>query len=91
MLKSRTVELKGAKEVSVVTTGYENTNFTIVLSITYDGGKLSPMVIFYFYETGQKQLLPSFYRLINFLNFMSAYSKMLFYLQIQKYLQKWYL
>ena len=44
--KSRTVELKGAKEVSVSTTGHEKTNFTVVLSITYDGAKLPPMVIF---------------------------------------------
>jgi hypothetical protein len=37
---SRTVHLKGAKELSVATTGHEKSNFTVVLSVTSDGGKL---------------------------------------------------
>lgn len=43
---SRTVELKGAKEVSVATTGHEKSNFTIMLTVTADGAKLPPLVIF---------------------------------------------
>jgi hypothetical protein len=43
---SRTVNLKGAKEVSVATTGHERSNFTVVLCITADGSKLPPMMIF---------------------------------------------
>ncbi|KAG8237940.1 hypothetical protein J437_LFUL017314 [Ladona fulva] len=43
---ARMVNLKGAKEVSITTTGYEKSNFTVLLCITSDGSKLSPMVIF---------------------------------------------
>jgi hypothetical protein len=43
---SRNVNLKGAKEVSVATTGHEKSNFTVVLCIIADGSKLPPMVIF---------------------------------------------
>jgi len=46
MSSSRTVNLKGAKEVSVATTGHKRSNFTVVLCITADGSKLPPMVIF---------------------------------------------
>jgi hypothetical protein len=42
----RTVHLKGAKEVSVAITGHEKSNFTVVLSVTSDGGKLPPLVVF---------------------------------------------
>jgi len=40
------VNLEGAKEVSVATTGHERSNFSVVLCITADGSKLPPMVIF---------------------------------------------
>ena len=40
------LNLKGAKEVSVATTGHERSNFTVVLCITANGSKLPPMVIF---------------------------------------------
>jgi hypothetical protein len=43
---SRTVNLKGAKEVSVATTGHEKSNFMVVLSVTSDGGKLPHLVVF---------------------------------------------
>ncbi|KAG8229125.1 hypothetical protein J437_LFUL009714 [Ladona fulva] len=46
MPASRTVNLKGAKEVSVTTTGHERSNFTVVLCVTAYGSKLPPMVIF---------------------------------------------
>jgi hypothetical protein len=46
MPSSRTVNLKGATEVSVATTGHERSKFTVVLCITADGSKLPPMVIF---------------------------------------------
>jgi hypothetical protein len=42
----RTVHLKGAKEVSIATTGHEKSNFTVVLSVTSNGGKLPPLVVF---------------------------------------------
>jgi hypothetical protein len=42
---SRTVHLKGAKEVSIATTGHEKSNFMVVLSVTSDGGKLPPLVV----------------------------------------------
>ena len=41
-----TIESKGTKGVKIITTGTENCNFTVVLSVTSDGGKLPPMVIF---------------------------------------------
>jgi transposase-like protein len=43
---SRTMHLKGAKEVSAATTGQEISNFMVVLSMTSDGGKLPPLVVF---------------------------------------------
>jgi hypothetical protein len=43
---SRTVHLKGAKEVSVATTGHEKSNFTVVLSVTSNGGKFPTLVVF---------------------------------------------
>jgi hypothetical protein len=41
-----TVNLKGAKKISLRTAGNEKSNFTVVLAITSDGTKLPPMVIF---------------------------------------------
>jgi len=41
-----TVESKGTGDVKIITTGAEKCNFTVVLSVTCDGGKLQPMVIF---------------------------------------------
>jgi hypothetical protein len=46
MPSSRIVNLKGAKEVSVATTGHERSDFTVVLFITSDGSKLPPIMIF---------------------------------------------
>ncbi|KAG8239088.1 hypothetical protein J437_LFUL018809 [Ladona fulva] len=46
MPASRSVNLKGAKEVSVTTTVHERSNFTVVLCVTACGSKLPPMVIF---------------------------------------------
>ena len=43
---SRTVNVKGAKEVSLSTTGHEKSNFTVILSVTANGQKLKPLVIF---------------------------------------------
>jgi hypothetical protein len=43
---SRTLHLKGAKEASVTTTGHEKLNLMVVLSVTSDGGKLLPLVVF---------------------------------------------
>ena len=43
---NKTVNLKGAKQVSLGTTGNEKSHFTIMLSVTVDGTKLAPLVIF---------------------------------------------
>lgn len=41
-----TVDLSGQKDISIVTTGAEKSNFTVVLGVLADGDKLKPMVIF---------------------------------------------
>ena len=41
-----TVDLKGAQDIKISTTGSEKCNFTIILCVTADGGKLHPMIIF---------------------------------------------
>ena len=38
---NKTVNLKGAKQVSLGTTGNEKSNFTVMLSVTADGTKLA--------------------------------------------------
>ena len=43
---NRSVEEKGQKSVSIVTTGHERSHFTVVLACCGDGSKLPPMVIF---------------------------------------------
>ena len=43
---SRTVYLKGSKEVFIATTGQEKTNFTVMLCVTSNGSKLTPVFIF---------------------------------------------
>jgi hypothetical protein len=43
---SRTVHLKGAKAVAVAMTGQQKSNFMVVLSVTFDGGKLPSLVVF---------------------------------------------
>lgn len=42
----RTVAVKGSKEINVITTGHEKTNFTVVLCVTSLGYKCKPMLIF---------------------------------------------
>lgn len=54
MPSSRTVSLRGAKEVSVATTGHEKSNFTVVLCITADDLKLPLMVIFKKRKTSER-------------------------------------
>ena len=41
-----TVETKGSTDVRVTTTGNEKCNFTVVLSVTADGGKCKPLIVF---------------------------------------------
>ena len=41
-----TVDQKGTTDIRNTTTGSEKCNFTIILCITADSGKLPPMVIF---------------------------------------------
>lgn len=43
---NRTVDLKGAKTITVKTSGHEKTHYTVVLSCCADGTKLPPMLIF---------------------------------------------
>ena len=42
---NKTVNPKGARQVSLGTTGNEKSNFTIMLSVTADGTKLAPLEI----------------------------------------------
>jgi hypothetical protein len=42
----RTVDLKGTRNIELITTGAEKCNFTVILCVTADGGKRDPMVIF---------------------------------------------
>jgi hypothetical protein len=46
MPSTRTVNVKGVKEVRLKTTGNEKSNLTVILSVTSNGAKLPPMVIF---------------------------------------------
>ena len=46
MTSNKTVERKGAKTVSVRTTGAEKRHLTVVLTVTADGKMLPPMIIF---------------------------------------------
>ncbi|VEL21569.1 unnamed protein product [Protopolystoma xenopodis] len=43
---NRTVNLKGAKTVSIKTTGNEKNRYSVVLGCAADGTKLKPMLIF---------------------------------------------
>uniref|UniRef100_K7FMC7 HTH CENPB-type domain-containing protein n=1 Tax=Pelodiscus sinensis TaxID=13735 RepID=K7FMC7_PELSI len=42
----RTLELKGAKTVSIATTGHEKSRFTVMLACMVDGTKLPPHIVF---------------------------------------------
>ncbi|PIO70790.1 DDE superfamily endonuclease [Teladorsagia circumcincta] len=46
MPAARTVDIRGTQNVSIVTTGAEKANFTVVLCVLADGRKCQPMVIF---------------------------------------------
>jgi hypothetical protein len=41
-----TVDEKGSQDIRISTTGNEKCNFIVVLCVTSDGGKCTPMVIF---------------------------------------------
>ena len=41
MQSNFTVESKGTEDVKIITTNAEKYNFTVVLSVTSDGGKVS--------------------------------------------------
>ncbi|GBC09636.1 hypothetical protein RclHR1_00900022 [Rhizophagus clarus] len=41
-----TVEQRGTRTISILSTGYERSNFTVVLACTADGTKLPPVIIF---------------------------------------------
>lgn len=55
---NRTVNEKGAKTVSIKTSGHEKTHYTVVLACCADGTKLPPMLIFK-RKTLPKEKLPS--------------------------------
>jgi hypothetical protein len=46
MVRSLTIENRGAKSVQIRTTGNEKNRFTCVLTVLADGTKLPPIVIF---------------------------------------------
>ena len=46
MTTNKTVNLKGAKTVSVRSTGADKRRLTVVLAVTGDGKMLPPMIIF---------------------------------------------
>jgi hypothetical protein len=62
MPSTRTVNIKGAKEVRIRTTGNEKANFTVILSITSDGKKLPPMVFLKENNSQRKISRKNFYR-----------------------------
>ena len=41
-----TIDERGARSISIRTTGYKKTNFTVVLTCMADGTKLPPIIIF---------------------------------------------
>jgi len=43
---NKTIEEIGSQSIVINTTEHEKMNFTLVLSVTADGSKLKPMVIF---------------------------------------------
>ena len=46
MLSDTTIDVRGAKSVSLKTTGHEKDHFTVILSARADGKKLKPFIIF---------------------------------------------
>ena len=44
--QSTTVNIKGARDINICTTGNEKNRFTVMLACTADGGKLPPYVVF---------------------------------------------
>lgn len=55
---NKTVEAKGAKTVTIKTSGHEKNRYTMVLACTADGNKLPPLVIFK-RKTLPKEKIPS--------------------------------
>ncbi|KAH1185488.1 hypothetical protein KIL84_018237 [Mauremys mutica] len=55
---NKTVEAKGAKTVTIKTSGHEKNHYTVVLAVTADGNKLPPLVIFK-RKTFPKEKIPS--------------------------------
>ena len=43
---NNTIEQSGTKTVSILSTGHERSNFTVVLACMADGTKLPPVIIF---------------------------------------------
>jgi len=60
MVGNHTMEVKGAKEVNLKTTGAEKQRVTVVLACSMDGGKLPPMVIFKGVSTGRGRIEKEF-------------------------------
>lgn len=46
MSYNRTVDLKCSSTISICTTGYEKSQFTVMLTCTVDGGKIPHFIIF---------------------------------------------
>ena len=46
LLSNMTIENSGSKTISILSTGHEQSNFTVVLACLADGTKLPPVIIF---------------------------------------------
>ena len=52
---SITIEQRDIKTVSILSTGYEKSNFTVVLACLADGMKLPPVIIFKLVNVPRKE------------------------------------
>lgn len=57
-LQTKLLEARGAKTVTIKTSGHEKNHYTVVLAVTADGNKLPPLVIFK-RKTLPKEKIPS--------------------------------
>lgn len=60
MVSNTTLDIRGAKEVLVQTTGQEKQRVTVVLTVTAAGTKLKPMVIFKGKDSESGRILKEF-------------------------------
>jgi len=53
VLSNKNVDIKGAKPITIKTSGHEKTHYTVILACCADGTKLPPLLIF------KKKMMPS--------------------------------